>query len=173
MVGDAVARPAEGDGAVGQGVLAGGRLLVVDDLLGGGLADVDDGRAVEVPGPELGRAEGVTHGRPPSASRRVEPGEELAEQVAELLLAVGRQAGPQRAGRRGPSVGAGGTGDAAGVGHAVPPVSAVALPAPRGQFEQRGGTNGNAPDRLCPIMRFRCSMTGTPPTGHSTASGCR
>ena len=34
----------EGDGAVGQGVLAGGRLLVVEDLLRGRLADVDDGR---------------------------------------------------------------------------------------------------------------------------------
>jgi hypothetical protein len=47
--GDPIAGPAEGDGAVGQGVLAGGRFLVVGDLLGGRLADVDDGRPVEVP----------------------------------------------------------------------------------------------------------------------------
>ena len=50
-------RPAQGDGAVGQGVLAGGGLLMVEDLLRGGLPDVDDGGPVEVPGPELrGRA---------------------------------------------------------------------------------------------------------------------
>jgi hypothetical protein len=60
-----VPRPSEGDGAVGQGVLAGGGLVVFDHLLGRGLADVDEGRAVEVPGPELGRPEGVIHGRPP------------------------------------------------------------------------------------------------------------
>ena len=46
-------RPAQGDGAIGQGILAGGGLLVVEDLLRGGLADVDDGGAIEVPGPEL------------------------------------------------------------------------------------------------------------------------
>jgi hypothetical protein len=33
---------------------AGGGFLVVGDLLRGGLADVDDGGAIEVPGPELG-----------------------------------------------------------------------------------------------------------------------
>jgi hypothetical protein len=49
---DAVARPAQRDGAVGQGVLAGGRLLVIADLLWGGLPDVYDGPAVEVPVPD-------------------------------------------------------------------------------------------------------------------------
>ena len=63
--GDAIGRPAEGDGPAGQGILAGGGLLVIDHLLGRGLADVDEGRAVEVPGPELGRAEWVIHDRPP------------------------------------------------------------------------------------------------------------
>src|SRR5207249_432631 len=62
---DAIPGPPECDRAVGQGVLAGGRLLVVEDLLRGRLADVDDGDAVEVPGPELGGPEGLTHGRPP------------------------------------------------------------------------------------------------------------
>src|SRR3954451_15557620 len=46
---DAIPGPAECDGPVGEGVLAGGRLLVVGDLLRGGLADVDDGHAVELP----------------------------------------------------------------------------------------------------------------------------
>jgi hypothetical protein len=46
-------RPAQGDGAVGQGVLACGGLLMVEDLLRGGLPDVNDGGAVEAPGPEL------------------------------------------------------------------------------------------------------------------------
>jgi hypothetical protein len=49
---DLRSRPAQCDGAVGQGVLAGGGLLVVEDLLGSGLPDVDDGGPVEVPGPE-------------------------------------------------------------------------------------------------------------------------
>ncbi len=62
---DPVACPAEGDGAVGQGILPGGGLLMVADLLRRGLADVDEGRAIEVPGPELGRTEWVIHGRPP------------------------------------------------------------------------------------------------------------
>ena len=53
------------DGPVGQGVLPGGGLLMVAHLLGRGLADVDEGRPVEVPGPELGRAEWVIHDRPP------------------------------------------------------------------------------------------------------------
>ena len=46
-------RPAEGDGAIGQGVLAGGGFLMIEDLLRGGLPDVDDRGAIEVPGPEL------------------------------------------------------------------------------------------------------------------------
>ena len=53
------------DGAIGQGILAGGGLLMVVDLLWRGLTDVDEGRAVEVPGPELGRSGGFIHGRPP------------------------------------------------------------------------------------------------------------
>src|SRR6185369_3939783 len=55
---DPVTRPAQRHGPVGQGVLAGGGLLVVEDLLRGRLADVDDRQAVEVPGPQLGGAEG-------------------------------------------------------------------------------------------------------------------
>jgi hypothetical protein len=61
----AFARPAEGDGTVGEGVLAGGGFLMFEDLLGGGLANVDDGGTVEVPGLELGGAVSITPDRPP------------------------------------------------------------------------------------------------------------
>ena len=53
---DAVRRPAEFHGPLDEGVLAVGGLAVLGDLLGGGLADVDDGQAVQVPGLDLGRA---------------------------------------------------------------------------------------------------------------------
>ena len=62
--GDPVAGPAQGDGPLGQGVLPRRRLAVIEDLLRGRLADVDDGRAVVVPRPELGGAE-VGHDPPP------------------------------------------------------------------------------------------------------------
>ena len=52
---DAVGRPAEFGGPVGEGVLTVGRFPVLGHLLGGGLADVNDGQAVEVPGLDLGR----------------------------------------------------------------------------------------------------------------------
>ncbi len=52
---NAVGRPTEFDGPVGEGVLAVGGLPVLGDLLGGGLADVDDGQSVEMPGLDLGR----------------------------------------------------------------------------------------------------------------------
>ena len=72
--------PAEGEGAIGQGVLAGGRFLMVEDLLGGRLPDVDDRGPVEMPRPEL-RGDGRIrrwdrHGAPPAAGppRRSRPG---------------------------------------------------------------------------------------------------
>ena len=53
-----------------------------------------------------------------AARGRVEPGEELAEQVAELPLPVGRQAGPDRSAGspavRSGSSGAGGSGASCG-----------------------------------------------------------
>ena len=52
---DAVRGPAEFDGPVDEGVLAVGGFPVLGDLLGGGLADVDDGQPVEMPGLDLGR----------------------------------------------------------------------------------------------------------------------
>ena len=88
---DAVAGPAQRDGHVGQPVLASGRLLVVGDLLGTRLADIDHGFAIEMMIADLGgtqsqqvsRHDGRTcrggrrgqsgyafrcaHGRPPSA----------------------------------------------------------------------------------------------------------
>ena len=45
---------AERDGPIDQGVLAGSRFLVVRDLLGCRLTNVDDGPAVQVPGFEFG-----------------------------------------------------------------------------------------------------------------------
>ena len=78
---------------------------------------------------------------------RVEPGEELAEQVVELLLPVGRQMGPhrRRVGRR--RCGRLRRGGARGVGWCRTCGSSggvvQALPAPRGQLEQRRHVDGN------------------------------
>src|SRR3954454_16123974 len=63
--GDVVGWPAEVCGAAGQCVLAGGGLLMFDHLLGCGLADVDEGRAFEMPRPELWGTARFSHGRPP------------------------------------------------------------------------------------------------------------
>src|SRR5205807_9926112 len=52
--GDNVAGPAQPDGPLRQGILPLGGLAVVEDLLGRGLADIDDGAAVEVMGLDLG-----------------------------------------------------------------------------------------------------------------------
>jgi hypothetical protein len=57
---DSLTRPAQIDGPSDQGVLPRRGLLVYNDLLGGRLADVDDGGSVEVPGLDLGRAEGIS-----------------------------------------------------------------------------------------------------------------
>ena len=54
---DAVGRPTEFDGPMDERVLAVGGFPVLGDLLGRGLADVDDGHPVEMPGLDLGRAE--------------------------------------------------------------------------------------------------------------------
>lgn len=54
---DLVARPAQGHGLLDEGVLPRGGLLVFEDLLQGGLAHVDDGRAPVVLGPDLGGAD--------------------------------------------------------------------------------------------------------------------
>src|SRR3954471_14714327 len=61
---DAVRWPAEFDGPVSQRVLAVGGVAVLGDLLAGGLAGVDDGQPVEMPGLELGRACQVGGNRP-------------------------------------------------------------------------------------------------------------
>ena len=52
---DPIGRPAELGGPVGEGVLTVGRFPVLGHLLGGGLADVNDGQAVKVPGLDLAR----------------------------------------------------------------------------------------------------------------------
>ena len=67
-------RPAQVDGPVGQGILAGGGFLMVEDLLRRRLPDVDDGGPVEMPGLELGGRGRVTreggHDFPPPAEPR-------------------------------------------------------------------------------------------------------
>ena len=52
---NSVRRPTELDGPIDEPVLAVGRFLVFGNLLGGGLADIDDGQPVEMPGLDLGR----------------------------------------------------------------------------------------------------------------------
>src|ERR1700682_4550484 len=47
-------RPAQGGGAMYEGVLAIRRLAVIEHLLGRGLPDVDDGLTLQVPGSDLG-----------------------------------------------------------------------------------------------------------------------
>jgi hypothetical protein len=125
--------PAEIDGPIGQGVLASGRLLMVDDLLGGGLPDVHDGPAVEVPVLELGRTGGVIHDRPPRDALPRGDGRAACRGVrgvaASCRRAVGSRGAPDLdAGSMGPGPsGAGGSsgGGASGVGHAISPVDSV------------------------------------------------
>lgn len=47
---DPVRRPAQGDGAAPQAVLQGGRLAMLEHLLGGGLPHIDDRQPVEMSG---------------------------------------------------------------------------------------------------------------------------
>jgi len=72
--GDAVAGPPQGHRAIRQGVLAGGRFLVVEHLLRRRLADVHDRLAVEVPRLHFGRGREATrggvHDAPPAARPR-------------------------------------------------------------------------------------------------------
>ena len=164
--GDAIGRPSEGDRPTRQRILACGGLLVVAHLLGCGLADVDECRAVEVPGPELGGAEWV-QSWPASAARVA---------VWSLIQESGR------AGRGAPAAGRPGAcaqtaGVVAGCGDAVVRcgggrcvgrwrawalsgcLDAVLL-APRGQFEQRGDADRNRPRGACTTCHLRCSLLG-------------
>ena len=52
---DAVRGPTEFNSSINKGVLAEGGLAVLGDLLGRGLADVNDGQPVEMPWADLGR----------------------------------------------------------------------------------------------------------------------
>jgi len=61
---NAVRRPTEFDGPIDERVLAVGGFPVLGNLLGGGLADVDDGQPVEMPGLDLGSAEQTGRGWP-------------------------------------------------------------------------------------------------------------
>ena len=54
---DAIPRPPQGDGMVGEGILPFPRFPVIEDLLRVGLADVDDGESVEVRLEDLGRSQ--------------------------------------------------------------------------------------------------------------------
>ena len=52
---NAFRRPTEFDGPIDESILAIGRLPIGGDLLWGGLADVDDGQSIEMPGLDLRR----------------------------------------------------------------------------------------------------------------------
>ena len=54
---DAIPRPAQGDRMVGEGILPLPRLAMIEDLLWLGLADVDDGEAIEMKIEDLGRSQ--------------------------------------------------------------------------------------------------------------------
>src|SRR5581483_8100597 len=106
-----------------------GRFLVVGDLLGGRLADVDDGGAVEVPRLDLGRRRGITrgggHDAPPAASPR-RPGRVgragrrgVAEVVAAVRAGVEPRSPPTGPGRGELSTGE--SGEGVGAGHEGPP----------------------------------------------------
>jgi hypothetical protein len=55
---DALPGPAQGDRMVGEGILPLARFAMIEDLLRIGLADVDDGEAIEVKIKDLGRSQG-------------------------------------------------------------------------------------------------------------------
>src|SRR5262245_50502720 len=121
---DPVARPAEGNCPVGQGVLSGGGLLVIEDLLRRRLADVDDGHAVEVPGPEFEATERFTHGRPPCGSWPRGAGRAVGRGVREVASASWPADGPTPAAGWPALVwsasGAGGRGALGSAGHEAP-----------------------------------------------------
>ena len=62
---NAVRRPTEFDGPVDESVLAVGGFPVLGDLLDRGLADVDDGQPVEMPGLDLGETRNSPAGADP------------------------------------------------------------------------------------------------------------
>src|SRR5262249_47034640 len=68
----AVGRPPERRRPLGQGILVAPALRVVLDLLGAGLADVDVGAPLQVPGRDLLTARGH-HRRPPSGPSATSP----------------------------------------------------------------------------------------------------
>jgi hypothetical protein len=54
---DLIARPAQGHGLLDECVLPRRGFFVFEDLLQGGLADVDDGQTLVMIGPDLGRTQ--------------------------------------------------------------------------------------------------------------------
>ena len=167
-----------------RSILAGGGLLMFQNLLGRGLADVDDGGTVTpMPGPEfLGEGRDCSW----SASLRrlglMKPGEELSEQVVQLpRLPDQWQVGPRQRYRR--EEGAdGGVGSLRGRGkwtslgsrHAAPPgCQFKALPAPDvRQFKQRRYTDCSQDRGRHTTSRLRCSVRGgCPPYPAGCKSG--
>src|SRR5262249_54126201 len=53
---DALPRPSQGDRMVGQGVLPFPRFAVIEDLVRGGLANINERQSVQVPVLDLGRS---------------------------------------------------------------------------------------------------------------------
>src|SRR5262249_10797043 len=119
---DPVARPAQSNSPVSKGVLAGGGFQVLEDLLRGGLADVDNGRAGEGPGVEVARTEGGTQGRPPFGCLLGETGRAGAPAERGVVVGGGRADAPTAAASSGfpggrSLSGAGGNGACWGSGH--------------------------------------------------------
>src|SRR5262249_59155698 len=91
-----VVGPAQSDRAIDEGILTGGGLLMLEDLLGRGLADVDDGGAVKVPGAEFGRTQGISHDRPPCGAGPDEAGRGVVR-AGRVVAAAGSTAGESTA----------------------------------------------------------------------------
>ncbi len=127
---DALAGPAELDRSVRQGVLAGGRLLMIVDLLQCGLADIIDGPALEMPGLYFGGSQDFIHDRPPRGAvpRGVGRGVVRAGRgvVASCRQGCGSKGSPLPGSGSAPAWScAGGSGVSCGVGHVIPPCDSV------------------------------------------------
>src|SRR3954454_6261583 len=101
--GHAVRRPAQIRGAAAEVVLQVGRLAVLMDLLGAGLADVDDRQPLMVPGLDLAQAPGGAGRRArPRRARTARPGVDLIGPHAPPPARPGAVAGPGSPSGRGP-----------------------------------------------------------------------
>src|SRR5262245_42331451 len=113
--------------AIHECILTSGGLLMPEDLLGRGLADVDEGGTVAMPGPDFRRREGVIHGRPPCGAGPDEAGRGVVR-AGRAVAAAGSMAGGSKAAVSPGwltvewASGAGGKWTSLGGRHAAPPV---------------------------------------------------